>query len=263
MTTPNEDEVKYYTRRIKGLFSGNEPGLAIIVGSSEGLDGPLGTEKDTTNMSTAFDDLGFAILKETDISQDQLLGLVHAAANFPYDTVQRRCEFEAIAFYFAGHGGSDAATNKPFLQCGDQSIYIEDIVSPFYPEKTRSVPKNAKRLFFFDVCLSRVVPDTPPAAEKSTIPQLDVVPPRGNCLIAFATSLNSESAGDRRDGGYWARHLCKNIIKDMDIYRMLAETWKETVAFTSDLEGKYGEPTIQGPYITACMGPFNLKSKHV
>ena len=89
MTTPNEDEVKYYTRRIKGLFSGNEPGLAIIVGSSEGLDGPLGTEKDTTNMSTAFDDLGFAILKETDISQDQLLGLVHAAANFPYDTVQQ------------------------------------------------------------------------------------------------------------------------------------------------------------------------------
>ena len=253
--------VDHYTAEIKGLFSGTEPGLAIVIGMS----GAVGSSLDVTNMAAAFSKrqhcLGFAVLQEKNLPQHQLLALVDAASQYSYYNEERECNFKAIVVYFSGHGGADI-NSKPFVQCGDQqTVFIDDIVSPFYPKNTRGVPKDAKRLFFFDMCLSQVNDADPAQAMPETLPRLDVVPPEGNCLVAYATSLNSTSAGDRRNGGYWTRHLHNNIVEDWDIFKILAKTWEETVAYTSKQEGKYGVPLIQGPYLTACMGSFSLTSK--
>ena len=254
-------DVRDYTQRIRGLLSGKEPGLAIIVGMS---DAP-GAELDTTNMERAFSKseghLGFAVLKEVDISSDKLLALVEAASSFPYVNEQRSRNVQVIAFYYAGHGGSDP-NNKPFVVTkGHSFVSIESIVSPFYPANTvQSMNENVKRLFFFDMCLSET--SNVKISDHSIKPietfELNV-PTRGNCLVACATSLDDVAGGSHRNGGYWTRHLHENIVKDIDIFEMLALTYEQTIQFTEYLKEETGSLMIQGPSLNACMGRFNLR----
>ena len=238
MATQSDSQwVEYYTRLLKQLFSGIEPGLAIVLGSSF-AEGAL---KDTTNMMTAFGSLGFAVLNaEIDITREKLLALIHAAASFSPITGT----VEAIALYFAGHGGSDS-NNKPYIElAGSDTMIIDELLSPFTREN------NTKRIFFFDVCCR--ADDTKPVF---------YLPSSVNSLVAIAT--DTRSAGDYREGGYWTRYLWRNITKDMDIFSMLALTRKETIDCTVDMLGRYHSGDIQEPCFTACMGHFNLKSKSI
>ena len=257
-------DVRDYKQRIRGLLSGKEPGLAIIVGMSDAV----GAELDTTNMERAFSKseghLGFAVLKEVNISSAKLLALVEAASSFPYVNEQPSRNVQVIAFYYAGHGGSDPSNSKPFVVAkGPSFVSIESIVSPFYPANTvRSMNESVKRLFFFDMCLSET--SNVKISDHSTKPIETIelnVPTRGNCLVACATSLDDVSGGSRRNGGYWTRHLHDNIIKDMDIFDMLAKTYEQTVDFTENLKEETGLLMIQGPSLNACMGHFNLRRK--
>ena len=192
-------------------------------------------------MNTAFGSLGFAVLNaEIDITREKLLALIHAAASFSPITGT----VEAIALYFAGHGGSDS-NNKPYIElAGSDTMIIDELLSPFTREN------NAKRIFFFDVCCR--ADDTKPVF---------YLPSRVNSLVAIAT--DTRSSGDYREGGYWTRYLWRNITKDMDIFSMLALTRKETIDCTVDMLGRYHSGEIQEPCFTACMGNFNLKSKSI
>ena len=239
-TQPDSRWVKHYTERLQQLFSGIEPGLAIVFGSSDAE----GAELDTTNMITAFgkaSGLGFAVFNAglDNITREELLALIHAAANFTPITGK----VEAIALYFAGHGGSHH--NQPYIGlAGKDSIYIDELLSPFTREN------KAKRIFFFDVC-----------CRADDTESVFYLPSKVNSIVAIAT--DTRSAGDYREGGYWTRHLWRNITKDMDIFSMLALTRKETIECTVDMLGRYHSGDIQEPCFTACMGHFNLKSKSI
>ena len=236
--TRQEMEAKY-KKRLDGLFSGIEPGLAIVFGSCH----PKGAELDTTKMIAAFDKIGFAVFNAgIDImTRENLLALIYAAASFTPITGK----VEVIALYFAGHGGSD--NNEPYINLvGKDWIYIADLLSPFTRRST-----EAKRIFFFDVCCRR------DAGTKSVF----YLPSSVNSLVAIATE--TESAGDHREGGYWTRYLSKNITEDMDIFGMLALTRKETINCTGNVVGRYHSGVIQEPCFTACIENFNLKSKFI
>ena len=252
---------RYFESRIDGLLRRDDIGFAIVVG----MTAAEGAELDTTNMQTAFSDgLGFAVLKEIDLSQVKLRALLESAANFPYK--RKVPSLKVICFYFAGHGGGDINTNQPFIEASDgTTLHVQEIVKQFYPIYTPNMPADIHRLFFFDMCLGTIDDSgvTLRASGISTrnLPAIDAVPAQGNCLVAFATSFKYTSSGDKRKGGFWTRFLHQNITKDQDIFEMLANTWEETVEFTNKLARELGTPEIQGPSQTACMGHLNLKSK--
>ena len=256
--------VDEYGRRIDRLLRRDDVGFAIVVG----MTAAEGAELDTTNMEGAFSNrengLGFAVLKETDLSQVKLRALLKSAAKFPYET---KVPFlKVICFYYAGHGGGDPKTNQPFIVASDgTTLHVQEIVKQFYPINTPKMSKNIQRLFLFDMCLGPCndygVRLRASGIPTRNLPAIDAVPAQGNCLVAFATSFNYTSGGDKRKGGFWTRFLHQNITKDQDIFEMLADTWEETVRFTNELARELGTPEIQGPSQTACMGHFNLRRK--
>ena len=259
-----QSDVVYFESRIDRLLSRDDVGFAIVVG----MTAAGGAELDTTNMARAFskheNGLGFAVLNITDLSRAKLRALIKSAANFPYK--RKVPSLKVICFYFAGHGGGDTNTNQPFIEASDgTTLHVQEIVKQFYPINTPNMPVDIKRLFFFDMCLGTNDDSgvTMRASGISTrnLPAIDAVPAQGNCLVAFATSFNYTSGGDKREGGFWTRFLHQNITKDQDIFEMLADTWEETVRFTNKLATDLGTPEIQGPSLTACMGHFNLKRK--
>ena len=97
---------------------------------------------------------------------------------------------------------------------------------------------------------------TPALLENVTKTETFVFLRMENTLTAFANSIGFKVRGDLKEGGYWTRFLSKNIVKDQDICLVLADTWTDTVQFTSE-RGQ----GVQGPSITACMGRFNLRRK--
>ena len=212
-----------------------------------------GGEVDVKNMEKAFQELNFAVIKLFDVDINQLHAIIRAASE-----LKAPSSIKAIAFYFAGHGGS--RSNKiPFVMTNDEStMTVQDIVTPFYPANAQHL-KDMKHLFFFDVCLGLELDPGVRDDSSSTrnVPKLNFrVPSHGNTLTAFANSIGFKVRGDLKEGGYWTRFLSKNIVKDQDIYLVLADTWTDTVQFTSE-RGQ----GVQGPSITACMGRFNLRRK--
>ena len=259
-----QSHVGYYDTRIKRLLSGDEVGFAIVVG----MTAAGGAELDTTNMEGAFskhgNGLGFAVLKETDLSRAELRALLKSAAKFPYRS--KVPSLKVICFYYAGHGGGNVESNQPFIEAGDSTtLHVQEIVKQFYPINTPNMPVDIQRLFFFDMCLGTNddfgVTLRASGISTRNLPAIDAVPAQGNCLVAFATSFNYTSGGDKKEGGFWTRFLHQNITKDQDIFEMLADTWEQTVGFTNKLARELGTPEIQGPSLTACMGHLNLKRK--
>ena len=253
--------VGYFESRIDQLLCRDDVGFAIVVG----MTAAEGAELDTTNMERAFSKhenrLGFAVLKETDLSKVKLRALLKSAAKFPYQ--KKVPSLKVICFYYAGHGGGYIETNQPFIEAGDDTtLHVQEIVERFYPINTPNMPGDIKRLFFFDMCLGTNddsgVTLRPSGIHTRNLPAIDAVPAQGNCLVAFATSFNYTC---KKVGGFWTRFLHKNITRDQDIYKMLADTWKDTVDFTNELARVLQTPEIQGPSLTACMGPLNLSRK--
>ena len=253
----------YFESRINQLLSEDDIGFAIVVG----MTAAGGAELDTTNMERAFskheNGLGFAVLKEIDLSREKLCALLKSAAKFLYK--EKVPSLKVICFYYAGHGGGDTKTNQPFIEAGDgTTLHVQDIVEQFYPINTPNMPEDIKRLFFFDMCLGTI--GDPGATTRASgistrnSPKANAVPAQGNCLIAYATSFNYTSGGDKKEGGFWTRFLHQNITKDQDIFTMLADTRKKTVEFTNQpaIEGKL---EIQGPSLTASTEQFNLRRK--
>ena len=236
-------------------------GLAIVTGMVEEEGSPAGTDKDIYNMAAAFESLDFAVVKIPDISQPDLVAVVKAAAKYPYSDEVPSCK--VIAFYFAGHGDSTKPDGKPFaIVKGLNKVFVEEIVSPFYPKNARQL-QNIKRLFFFDMCVgdeihAGVKLDDRSPQNESELPL--AVPAKGNCLVAFGNFIGYKCRGTAEDGGFWTRNLHKYITEDLDIFLVLAKTYEDTVRDTSkDIPNT--EKNVQGPYLTACMGCLTLARK--
>ena len=219
-----------------------------------------GGELDADNMETAFQELNFAVLKEIDISRENLLGLIEVASEYPYNEECPSCK--VIAFYFAGHGGCNTENKKPYLKATGGQLDVEAITSSFYPANTEQLG-DMKRLFFFDMCLGEKsdhgTRDDDEPLDAMQPPVLEyALPAQGNILVAFSGTIGYKVRGDASLGGYWTRFLHKNIRKDLDIFLVLADTWNETVQYTSEITKQHAKPKLQGPSVNACMGRLNL-----
>ena len=247
--------MKYYGKIAK-IFAKDKNGFAIVIGMTSAKGGQL----DADNMERAFQSLNFAVLKEKDISRENLLGLIEAAAEYTYLDDCPSCK--AIAFYFAGHGGCNTENKKPYLKATDGQFDVEAVTSPFYPANAEQLG-DIKRLFFFDMCLGKrddlgTRDDDEPLEDAQPSIVEYALPAQGNILMAFSGTLGYRVRGDTIEGGHWTRFLHENIQKDLDIFLVLADTWNETVQYTSTLTEQRGKPMLQGPSVNACMGRLNL-----
>ena len=209
-------------------------------------------------MKSALESLKFAVMKKDITRLDDLRAIVKAAAEYPYTLEAPLCK--VIVLYYAGHGNSKGGRPLVVIRDGEE-YFVEDIVSLFYPMNAPHL-ENIKRLFFFDMCLGEKVNAgiRKLVKAKPLIPILKhAVPAKGNCLVAFANSVGFESRGTE-DGGFWTRHLYKNITENMEIHEVLAQTHDDT-ANDPELQQRVKDKNIQGPFWTTCMGRLNLQRK--
>ena len=172
-------------------------GIIFVVG----IFGPDGTAEDAENITCTFKESKFAVFSERDLTAEKIACLVQAAAEcrFPY-------KYRYIAFYFAGHGGTDES-GKPFIRglqtdaSKKENLDIDKfIITPWKGLKLA-------RLFFFDCCQS---------AGSGTAFRSDdgVVKKRPKSypgeLVAFASNRGKKATGNVTTGGVWTHYLCKN-----------------------------------------------------
>ncbi len=191
-------------------------GIIFVVG----IFGADGTAKDMENVKSTFEKLEFAVYALKDPTSNQIVELVEAAAQCNLS------RYKFVAFYFAGHGGRDESGHafvKGFeganSQADTKNVLIEEsIVVPF----KSSLSRNVIRLFFFDCCQTqtssgnfRSGSDTTPNITPQSSP---------NQVIAYATSVDQKSFGDRKKGGIWTYHLCQNLMTKQSLVNILAKT---------------------------------------
>ena len=223
---------------------------------------PGGTDVDAANIRKTFSDLNFAVYPGEDLDRTQLACLVQAAAECKYPL-----NYRFIAFYYAGHGGIDNYGREfvlPLQHRGDDGLnvlYIEDdILSPFrsVSQGVRSKSKKERKyFFFFDCCL-----DNTPARSIHGAPlkekdfSLKSVP--ASCLVAFATSINHQSGGDKTYGGLWTRHLCKNLNSTEPLVMILEHT-RDDVVNAQKESIEIDQVTYQRPHYRSDVGIVYFK----
>ena len=224
---------------------------------------PGGTDVDAANIRKTFRELNFAVYPGEDLNHTELAALVQAAAE--YDKYPMNYDF--IAFYYAGHGGIDKDGREfvqPLQHRGDDGLnvlYIEDdILSPFrsVSQGFRSKSTNERKFFFFfDCCL-----DNTPArsiygtALKEKDFSLKSVP--ASYLVAFATSINHQSGGDRTYGGLWTRYLCKNL-NSTEPLAMILERTRDDVVNAQKKSTEKDQVTYQRPHYRSDVGMVYFK----
>ena len=206
-------------------------GIIFVIG----IFGADGTAKDVENIERTFKELNFCTYMERDPTAAEIIVLIKAAAKCQY-----RDGYQFVAFYFAGHGGSDefgelfiipqqAVDSKP----GGDLLHIEKcIVEPLKCLNDQGIT----RLFLFDCC--QVQGKATHTMYSSRNIGQDVKRPKLHPgeLIAYATSHGQKSFGDQTNGGIWTYHLCKNLQKDLPLVTILAETYDEIVQKMKDFQ---------------------------
>ena len=223
---------------------------------------PGGTEVDAVNISKTFRELNFAVYPGEDLDHAQLACLVQAAAEYKYPL-----NYRFIAFYYAGHGGIDNYGREfvlPLQHRGDDGLnvlYIEDDILSSFRSVSQGVRSKSKKerkfFFFFDCCLN----NTParsihgaPLKEKDF--SLKSIP--ASCLVAFATSINHKSGGDKTYGGLWTRHLCKNL-NSTDSLAMILERTRDDVVNAQEKSTEKDQVTYQRPHYRSDLSTVYFK----
>ena len=197
-------------------FRGSQ-GIIFIVG----IYGADGTAKDVENLESTFRELNFTTYTERDPTSAEIAVLIQAIAQceYPY-------RYKYVAFYYAGHGGMDASGKlfiKP-LQLDEARPEILNI-EEYVIEPMKSL--DLTRLFFFD-CYQNQAKGTAYSA-RSGGPITKKPKPHSSTLIAYATSEGQKSFGDRKNGGIWTYHLCRNLKKDLPLVTILAKTYEDVI----------------------------------
>lgn len=218
-------------------------GIIFIVG----VYGADGTAVDVDNVEETFKKLNFTVFVEQDPPAEEIACLIQAAAEVTYPADK----YQYVAFYFAGHGGSDQFGNNYIvgLQADGsrmEFLRIEDIITPLKCLQEKKV----SRLFFFDCCQSEgqgtAFGDTSRDA-SSIIALCDPLPrkqkpkPYPGELVAYATNKGGKSWGDKDKGGIWTYHLCKNLREsNEDIVSIITTTTDDVIK----IQGSFQCPTL-------------------
>ena len=226
-------------------------GVAIILGIVNKY-GPQGTDRDVELIKTTFENLKFGVYVVKDPDIDKIAAVIQVASTTIYPT-----SYKFVAMYYAGHGGSEDGKGY-LIPCGDNDprFYIDEgIVFPFQPSQAPHL-SDRYRLFFFDCCLKTSSEEGKvPVMQKSDPKQPSFLPPRGQCVVAYATSLEAVSSGDYITGGIWTKALCNNLRYDVPISTILDMTWNDVVEETRQKLGK----NIQGPHYVSSVGSLFLR----
>lgn len=227
---------------------------------------PQGTTVDEKKMRDAFKQLKFGVWTVTNPTFKELAAVMHLCTNHTYMT-EPWCN--AIIIYFAGHGGSqDGKAYVITAKDGNQSTkyFIDDgIIYPLQPSLAPHLGSRY-RLFFFDCCMSEGSNTGVTPSPYVPLPQNNVtpsfLPPRGLCLVAYATSMSYTATGSFNRGGVWTRKLVENICNyDLPISVLLDLTY-EDVARETNQEGKGDDRHVQGSNYSSSLGLFFLRSNH-
>ena len=224
---------------------------------------PGGTNVDDKNICDTFcDDLNFAVYRVPDPSFLELDCLLEAAAKFR----KYPLNYNFIAFYYAGHGGVDKCGREfvlplqPIGGARKDVVYInDDIISRFtykYAVKIRDESffikheRYRKCLFFFDCCLKY----NRDLVVRGTERVFNLHCPQ-NCLVAYATSINLKSQGEKMYGGRWTHHLCQRLKKPELLSTILDRTIEDVQARNAENDNV----TYQLPHYTTNAGVVYLK----
>ena len=225
---------------------------------------PGGTNVDDKNICDTFcDDLNFAVCRVQNPSFLELDCLLEAAVKF----CKYPLNYNFIAFYYAGHGGIDKCDDEfvlPLQPIGGRRkdvVYIKDIISRFTCKYVQIRDKSffnehkryRKCLFFFDCCLNYnrdLVVRSKERVFNLHCPQ--------DCLVAYATSNNFISQGDKVYGGRWTHHLCRHL-KKRDLLSVILDRTAEDVRKDQARNIEKDQVIYQLPHYTTNAGEIYLK----
>ena len=183
-----------------------------------------GTEKDGKSMSDAFQQLGFVVHWERNISADRFMGLIHEATSFP-NMYHRTRRYVCIAFVFSGHGDLG---DQIYLQDGSKVSIGDSIINPFLPKSTSELG-HLQKLFFFDACRGKQQMEGTMVSKSggSKAKACEVgprgakmierirVPDEGGFLVAFST-MSKYQAFEGSKGGAWLQRLAAKVRDSRD-----------------------------------------------
>ncbi len=214
-----------------GTGQSQKNGLAIIITNDYiGTDKDVlnGTHKDGQKMVQAFQELHYDIRPWKNFSRLQLghslLQLVSSVHSSMYS---------CIVVVFSGHGTTDEKNHpKEKLTCiftqepQCQLFHVQEIVSYFMPKSAPAIGTTPK-VFLIDACLGDktacsvavtvpkgMTPNSPGRAVTNkggqSIATIDM-PPEGNYILAYSTSVGYQSFETTESGGLWLNALWGRI----------------------------------------------------
>ena len=239
--------VFYIDFKIDSDISSEHRGVAVIIGNSYTRENVMQSDrclqslrnapiKDTRSMKEAFDYLKFFTIVRHDLTQDDLIRLIHSLANCP---LPKSCQRFVLSF--SGHGGDD------FIYSEDEKrVKVNDIVAAFTPPNCNDCLAVIPRLFFFDACRGdRCDPGhTPRGGDERWQSK---IPSTGEILVAYATTTGYKAfEGD--DGGLWSSILAKKLVSSNDsIYDVLTEVNRALIDKLKIMEGpNFQQPELLG-----------------
>ena len=227
-------------------ISSKHKGVAVIIGNSytrvdvmksrhlQSL--PKAPIKDTQSMKEAFDYLKFFTIVRHDLTQDDLIHLLHSLANFP---LPKSCQRFVLSF--SCHGGDG------FIYSEDEKkVKVNDIVAVFTPPNCKDYLAVIPRLFFFDTCRGDWW-DPGHAPRGGDERWQSKIPSTGGMLVAYATTAGYKAfEGD--DGGLWSNILAKKLVSSNDsIYDVLTEVNEALIDKLKIMEGpNFQQPELLG-----------------
>ncbi len=229
-------------------------GLAIIVAnarsSQKGTEKLPGVYRDLEAMKATFEELRYATFPMRDANAHQIREIVQAATD-PATVYPRR--YKRIAFVFAGHGDENVIETHT----GPIDLYKE-VFGHFQPYAAPQIG-DLPKLFFIDACRGKSTDagvEVPIARGANNQSQL--VPSKGNCLLAFATLPHMKSF--EQDGGLWMQTVATLLRKDQDSIGDVLQKVSERVTKTFR---DRGYPHIQQPifHSTLNSSPFSLRKE--
>ena len=249
-------------------------GLAIIISNDYNYSGssmkPLTeTHSDGDKMECVLREprFNYIVWRYPNLSYTKMLQVLSEASR-----MQCPKSFCSLVIVFSGHGTADEDRRLSYIFTQDCIKFpVKNLVDPFMPQHS-PLMATLPKVFLIDACLGdrdahlfsvnvpvgkgiRSDPASCSVENKGGRPvQTIVVPPEGNCILAYSTSIGYQSYEVSTEGGVWLNAVSEKIrVKghSESVGNVLSEV-------TGDLMDKYQEPE----YRTAMTQPHFTSTTH-
>ena len=207
MHTLSELDVHRFDETIKS--KDNATGLAIIVGCPGPLKGEL---PDYDTAISTFEELNLAVLVYRAANEKRIRNVIeNISKHISYPKSYKR-----VVFLFLGHGEQLKIITNDRKEVNVMDDIVEPLVN-FSKVESRTL-KQIPKLFFIDACHggepgSQVPRSNPNSRPAEFEPHPQVIPLRGNYLLAYATMPGAVAI----DGSNWTHLLLAELSKKRDI----------------------------------------------